>query len=441
MKRKEHLITAVEQGSIAEELNIETGDLLISINGQTLKDALDYHLLIETDVLEVLIEKGTTKEQWLLDIEKEETESLGLIFESNLMDCYESCHNKCMFCFIDQLPKGLRPTLYFKDDDARLSFLQGNYITMTNMKDQDVDRIIRYHLTPINISIHTMDLELRKKMLNNRFADRIKIYMDKLNEHDIIMNGQIVLCKGVNDSEHLEYTISQLEPYVPNMQSLSIVPVGLSRFREGLYPLEPFTKEDAIALIKSIYKWQQHFMERFGLHFVHLSDEFYLLAETDMPLEASYDGYLQLENGVGMSRLFIDNFRNLLEEDHYHVLSGKIDVITGTLFAENMTQLAQSFMETYPDTTIVIHPIVNDFFGHRITVSGLLTGTDLIKQLKDIPLSDRILLPSNILKAEEDILLDDISVGEIEEALKVKIQIVEVDGEDFYNHLIDLLKV
>jgi len=442
---KKHVIAQINQDSIGEELGIEIGDILLEINGQPIEDALDYHLLVADEYIEVLIEKHDTYEQWLLEIDKEEDETLGLVFESELMDVYKSCNNKCLFCFIDQLPQGMRSTLYFKDDDARLSFLQGNYVTLTNMKDADVDRIIKYRLQPINISIHTMDMALRKKMLNNRFADQIKKHMDKLNEHGIIMNGQIVLCKGVNDGQSLYDTIAALEPYVPNLQSLSIVPVGLSRYRKGLYPLEPFEREDAINLIDMVTAWQGIFMDKHDTHFVHLSDEFYLLAERPLPEEENYDQYLQLENGVGMSRLFTNQFREALKTGTDKPLSGAIDIVTGMLFYRNLEELINEFLEKYADYNdkiqITIHPITNEFFGKRITVSGLLTGQDIINQLKHKNLSGELVMPRNLLKSEEDILLDDITVDDIQKTLGIHVNIVETDGGDFYQHLIDLLKV
>lgn len=439
---KKHVIVEVEADSIGEELDIEKGDFLLEINGKKVEDALDYHLMAEEVYLEVLIEKGSNGEQWLLEIDKDPEEHLGLVFESELMDCYKSCTNKCMFCFIDQLPEGMRETLYFKDDDARLSFLQGNYITMTNMKDGDVDRIIRYNLTPINISIHTMNFELRKKMLSNRFADRVKIYMDKLNQHGIIMNGQIVLCKGVNDGEELDYSIKALEPYLPNMQSLSIVPVGLSKFREGLYPLDPFTKEDCLSIIETVEKWQKYYYEKYDLHFAQLSDEFYLVAEKDLPEEANYDGYLQLENGVGMGRVFIDSFNQALDASQVTGLTGEVSIVTGTLFESHLQGLVNRFMQQYPETLVTVKAIRNDFFGHNITVSGLLTGQDIIKQLKETGVSNKVIMPHNVLKSDESVLLDDVTLKDIETELNVEIQIVEdVNGQEFYNQLVEFLKV
>ena len=263
-----HIVDKVLPGSIAEELEIEKGDRLISINGQEIGDVFDYHFLVNDDFLTVLIEKPTG-EQWELEIEKDYEDDLGIEFGQGLMDEYRSCRNKCMFCFIDQMPKGMRETLYFKDDDSRLSFLQGNYITLTNMSDDDVDRIIRYHLEPINISFHTTNPELRCKMLHNRFAGEALKKIDRLYEGGITMNGQIVLCKGVNDGEELERSIRDMMKYLPCHQSVSVVPVGLTKYREGLYPLESFTKEDAKEVLSIIHKWQKKAYDEYGYHFIH----------------------------------------------------------------------------------------------------------------------------------------------------------------------------
>ena len=299
-----HLIGNVEPGSIAEELNIEKGDILLKINDQELEDVFDFQYLVQDEHLDVLIRKADG-EEWLLDIDKDYDEDLGIEFENGLMDDYRSCSNKCIFCFIDQMPKGMRKTLYFKDDDSRLSFLQGNYVTLTNMSDKDIDRILKYHLSPINISFQTTNPELRCKMLGNRFAGEALKKVDRLCAPGtgIEINGQIVLCKGVNDGDELTRSISDLTKYIPNLQSVSVVPVGLSKFRDGLYPLEPFNSEDAAKVIDEIESWQRKVYDEHGIHFIHASDEWYFLAGRDFPEEERYDGYIQLENGVGMMRL------------------------------------------------------------------------------------------------------------------------------------------
>jgi len=405
-----HKIIEVVKNSIAEEVGIESGDILVSINDEVITDALDYHFLAEDEALTLLVYKSRLKEEWVIEIEKEVQEPLGIVFESNLMDEYKSCCNKCIFCFIDQLPPGMRDTLYFKDDDARLSFLQGNYVTLTNMKDHDIDRIIKYHLSPINISVHTMNLELRKKMLNNRFADRIKGYMDRLYNAGIIMNGQIVLCKGVNDGIELEHTIESLSHYLPFLQSVSVVPVGLSQYRHGLANLEPFNKEDAQNVINTITKWQDKLYETHGTHFIHGGDEFYFLAGLECPLEDTYDGYLQLENGVGMTRLLIDEFNQCYNKLKPTKISKKVSIATGQLAAPVIEDLVHKLNNKCSNIIVHIYPIINHFFGEKITVSGLLTGTDIIEQLKDKDLGEVLLLPSNLLRDKEDVLLDDLTL-------------------------------
>ena len=320
-------------GSIAEELELESGDRVIGVNNQAIEDVFDYHYLINDEYIELAVLKKNG-EEWILEIEKDAEEDLGITFESSLMDDYHSCSNKCIFCFIDQLPKGMRETMYFKDDDSRLSFLQGNYITLTNMKDRELDRIIKYKLSPINISVHTTDPELRCMMLHNRFAGKIMEQITKLYEAGTIMNGQIVLCKGVNDGEALKRTIGDLMNFLPFMESLSVVPVGLSRHREGLYPLEPFTKEDAVEVLNIIHGFQEKCMEEYDTHFVHASDEWYILAEQPLPGAENYDGYVQLENGVGMLRLQEEEFHEALAEDfreNTEKADGHCTIATGKL--------------------------------------------------------------------------------------------------------------
>ena len=425
-----HIIKDVLPGSIAEELEISAGDKLLAINDQEIEDVFDYHFLANEEYLTVLIEKPDG-EQWELEIEKEYEEDLGIEFEQGLMDEYRSCRNKCIFCFIDQMPKDMRETLYFKDDDSRLSFLQGNYVTLTNMSDHDIDRIIRYHLEPINVSFQTTNPELRCKMLHNRFAGEALKKVDRLYEGGITMNGQIVLCKGINDGEELERSIRDLMKYAPQLQSVSVVPVGLSKYRDGLYPLQPFTKEDAKEVLHIIHKWQKKAYEEFGIHFIHGGDEWYILAEEELPEEERYDGYLQLENGVGMLRLLMNEF-----EEGYESLNGderdrEVSIATGFLAYPYIQRMADRIMEKYPKSKLHVYGIRNDFFGELITVSGLITGQDLIGQLKGKALGEKLLLPCNMLRIGEQDFLDDVTLQDVKDALQVPVDIVKSSGQDF----------
>lgn len=430
MKNNRHKISQVKEGSIAWELELEPGDELISINGETIEDVFDYHYLVNDEYIELLVRKPSG-EEWELEIEKEFEEDLGIEFENSLMDEYRSCRNKCVFCFIDQMPPGMRETLYFKDDDSRLSFLQGNYVTLTNMSDHDIDRIIHYHLAPINISFQTTNPKLRCKMLNNRFAGDIFPKVQRLFEAGIEMNGQIVLCKGLNDKEELERSIRDLTQYLPHLRSVSVVPVGLSKYRDGLYPLEPFTKEEAEQVIATIESWQKKIFPEYGVHFIHASDEWYLLAGRELPEEERYDGYLQLENGVGMLRLLDTEVTEALKDKPSDNRKRKISFATGKLAYTYIRRYADKVNEKFPHIEIQGYEIRNDFFGERITVSGLLTGQDIMKQLADEDLGECLLLPCNLLRSGEDVFLDDKTVGEIETALNVPVQIVDETGADF----------
>jgi putative radical SAM enzyme (TIGR03279 family) len=403
----------------------------VSINGTAIEDVFDYQYLVSDENLVVVVRKPDG-EEWELDIEKDYDEDLGLEFENGLMDDYKSCSNHCIFCFIDQMPPGMRETLYFKDDDSRLSFLQGNYVTLTNMKDRDIERIIRYHLAPINISVHTTNPALRCTMLHNRFAGDALKKIDTLFDAGIEMNGQIVCCKGVNDGEELDRTIRDLTRYIPHMQSLSVVPVGLTKYREGLYPLVPFEKEDAAKVISLIEKWQQYCMEHFGIHFVHASDEWYLTAGLPLPEEERYDGYIQLENGVGMLRLLFTEFHEALAEckkEKKRPCQGHVTLATGQLAAPFLTQLAEEFMKEFPERRIDVVAIRNDFFGERITVAGLVTAQDLVAQLRGRDLGEYLCIPGNMLRMGEEIFLDDWTVREVEKALQVPVIIVKSSGQ------------
>lgn len=440
---KKHKITGIEEESIAWEMGIVPGDFLVSINNQEIEDIFDYQYLVNDEELEIVIEKEDG-EEWVLDIEKEFDEDLGISFDMSLMDEYRSCYNKCVFCFIDQNPPGMRETIYFKDDDTRLSFLQGNYVTLTNMKDKDINRIIEYKLAPINISVHTTNPELRCQMLHNRFAGNVIKYMQMLYDAEIPMNAQIVLCKGLNDGEELRKTIGDLLEYAPIMESLSVVPVGLSKYRDGLCQLEPFEKEDCQEVIAIIEEFQQKAMEKVGNHFVQASDEWYINAGYDIPEEERYDGYIQLENGVGMTRLFIEEAKEAvamyLEEHQGQVCNKKrtASTVSGMLAYPYVKQVADIYKEAAPEINLQVFPIRNDFFGERITVTGLLTGQDIVKQLEGKDLGDALYLPSQILKADEDIFLDDMTLEELQNALQVPVIIVQSSGMIFFEKLIEM---
>lgn len=431
----EHIVKNVLENSIAEELEIEPGDNILAVNDHPIEDIFDYQYLINDEYIELLVKKSDG-EEWLLEIEKDYDEDLGIVFENSLMDNYKSCYNKCIFCFIDQNPKGMRDTIYFKDDDSRLSFLQGNYITLTNMKDEDIDRIINYHLAPINISVHTTNPQLRCSMLNNRFAGTILERIRKFYNAGIPMNGQIVLCKGINDGEELWRSISDLMEFVPVMESLSVVPVGLSDYRDGLFHLEPFDKEDACEVIDIIEHFQKKAYEKHGIHFVQASDEWYINAGRDFPEAERYDGFVQLENGVGMVRLMKEEF-----EQEFSAVQGDdreygVSIVTGVLVYDSIKILVDRMKEKFPNVKIHLYKIINDFFGHRITVTGLLTGGDIIKQLKGKPLGQRLILPSNTLMADEPKFLDDVTLDQFIEALQVDVCIVESSGADFIHSVI-----
>ncbi len=431
-----HIIRSVEDGSIAWELGVEPGDCLISINDKEIEDVFDYHYLVNDEELVLLIEKPDG-EEWELEIEKDYEEDLGIEFEQGLMDEYRSCRNKCMFCFIDQMPKGMRETLYFKDDDSRLSFLQGNYITLTNMSDHDIDRIVQYHLEPINISFHTTNPELRCKMLHNRFAGDALKKVQTLYEGGITMNGQIVLCKGINDGEELERSIRDMTAYLPHLQSVSVVPVGLTKFRDELYPLEPFTKEEAKEVLAIIHRWQKTIYEEYGTHFIHAGDEWYILAGEEMPEEERYDGYLQLENGVGTTRLLQNEFQEAFEKLSGDDRETEISLATGKLAYPYLKRMIETLQTKYPNVIVHLYEIRNDFFGELITVAGLITGQDLKAQLSGRPLGSRLLLPCCMLRNGEEVFLDDVTLDQLKEALQVQIDIVKSSGQDLIEAVLD----
>jgi len=390
-----HKILEVEQNSIANELEIEPGDCLLSINGQKVADVLDYRFMIQSEELIVEIQKSNN-EIWELEIEKDETEDLGLIFQSGLMDEQRSCNNRCIFCFVDQMPKGLRHSLYFKDDDPRLSFLSGNYVTLTNLSQAEARRIAKYHLSPLHISVHAADCNLRCEMMGNSEADNLFEHLQLFYDAGITMHFQIVLVKGVNDGAALDNTIAALAKLGA---SLSVVPVGLTKYRDGLYKISPFSKEDAITIIKQVSKWNG---------FAYCSDEWYIKADIPMPDYEFYGEFPQLENGVGMWALF---------EQEHKPFPNSAGIVTGVAAQGLIKKLA-------PNSKVYV--VKNDFFGHDVTVSGLLTGQDIVAQVGAKPLQDScktLILPKNMFRDGTESTLDDMTRSEIEQHLGVKIEV------------------
>ncbi|MCR4647029.1 MAG: DUF512 domain-containing protein [Oscillospiraceae bacterium] len=420
-------ITQVIPGSPADKAGILAGEQLVSINGHPVRDVLDYMFYAAETDLTLVIDNGTERE---VRIRKDEYDDIGLEFESFLMDKKQSCRNKCVFCFIDQLPPGMRETLYFKDDDARLSFLQGNYVTLTNMTQEDVDRIIEMHLN-INVSVHTTNPELRCLMMHNRFAGEKLDFLWQMARAGIQLNCQIVLCPGLNDGKELERTLTDLGSMLPNLTSVAVVPVGLSKHREGLYPLTPFTAETAGQALDLIESYQLRFLEKHGTRAVFPSDEFFLMAGRELPDADYYEEYPQYENGVGLLRSLADEFHAALEDAEPDHLPRSVSIATGRSPYGFLRRLMDEAEAAFPGLTVHMYPIRNDFFGEMITVTGLITGQDLIAQLKDQPLGEELLLASVMIRRDSDVFLDDYTIGQVEEALHTKIRLVTNDGYEF----------
>lgn len=427
------IISKVYPDSIAEEMEIEPGDKLLSINGTEVKDIIDYKYLMAEEYIEIEIEKKDG-EVWTLEIEKDYQEDLGVDFEVSIMDKARSCCNNCLFCFIDQLPKGMRESLYFKDDDSRLSFLQGNFVTLTNMKDEDIDRIIRYRISPINVSVHTTNPELRIKMLNNRFAGNIYERLEKLAKADITMNCQIVSVPGVNNGDELIKTVTDLFKLYPSIQNVAVVPVGITKYRRGLAELQKYDKESARQELQRVAELQKEFIKATGNPFVRLSDEFYVVAEEEIPEEDFYGEYEQLEDGIGMIRIFRDSIEKNLPELK-KTEKGSFTLVTGESGYNEIKAAADKINAANNNINIEVVKILNKFFGETITVAGLTTGSDIISQLSQREVNDNILIPRNMLKSGERVFLDDISIEDIEKALGRKVIICCYTGED----LIDLI--
>lgn len=437
---KEPIITKVLPDSIAEELGIQPGDQLVAMNGEAVVDIFDYRFHAADSELTLRVRKPDGQE-WVFDVEKDEEEDPGLIFESPLIEAERGCTNNCVFCFIDQLPKGMRETLYFKDDDARLSFLYGNYITMTNMKDEELDRIIRYRMSPINVSVHTTNPALREKMLGNRFAGNILTRVQRLVDAGIVVNAQIVLCRGWNDGLELERTLAELTALAPVLHSVSVVPIGLTRYREGLPQMKPFDRVAAREVLAVVKRWQETALQRVETRTVYAADEFYLLAGADIPPAAEYEDFPQIENGVGMLASFHEEFLDALadrrdegtlrvERLENTVVPRRVSLATGTSAAPELRLLCSTLMNALPGQLDVrVFPCENRFFGGQVNVTGLLTGRDLLSQLEGMSLGEVLLLPRCMFRAGTETMLDDMERAELSEALGIPVLIVDTHGE------------
>ena len=429
-------ITGVERSSPADRHGIKAGDILISINGHEIRDVLDYRFRLTEKKVTLKLHRGP--ELFDVTIKKDEYGDIGLEFETYLMDCKQSCRNKCVFCFIDQLPKGLRESLYFKDDDSRLSFLMGNYITLTNLSEEDAARIIEMKTSPINISVHTTNPELRVRMMKNKNAGKVLDYMRRFADAGIELNCQIVLCKGLNDGEELCRSMRDLVELTPHLLGVSVVPAGLTDYREGLYPLELFTPEECAGVIDQVDAFAADCLEKYGSRLFFCSDEFYLRAGRPIPDEEYYEGYPQLENGVGMIRSLKTEFDEELEYLSDYDLSKprRISIATGFAAYDFIKSLTDELMSRIPTLSCTVYKIRNDFFGHNITVAGLITGRDLATQLARAELGERLLIPSVMLRREGDMFLDDMTLGELSEKLGVEVVPTDSNGTDFVSKIL-----
>ena len=437
VKNTNNIISKVYKDSIADELGIEVGDLLISINGEPIHDIIEYRFLLSDEYLELEIQKQN-REVYIYEIEKDYDDDLGIEFTNPIIDKAKSCRNKCVFCFIDQLPKGMRETLYFKDDDSRLSFLQGNFVTLTNMSEEDINNIIKYRISPINISVHTTNPELRKTMIKNKFAGNLYSIMERLAEAQIQMNCQIVLCPGYNDKKELERTVSDLAKLYPYVNSVAAVPVGITKHRDHLPNLEIFNKQTAGETIDQVEKLHHKYLKELGTRFIFLSDEFYIMANRKLLNYDVYEGFIQFENGVGMISKFereIEDYLENLSEDYKSKIK-KVSIATGHSAYEFMCEMAKCIMEKCPNVQIDVYKIINNFFGDTITVSGLVTATDIIDQLKDKDLGETLYIPRSMLKADEEIFLDNITLEEISNIMEIEVVPCLNEGKDFIDKIL-----
>lgn len=434
-------IKEVFPGSRADRHGVRAGDVLVSINDRPITDVLDYRFfLADTQVRLGLLRDGAPLD---VTIHKREYDDIGLDFDTPLMDRKHSCENKCIFCFIDQLPRGMRETLYFKDDDSRLSFLHGNFITMTNLHDADIDRIIEMHISPINVSVHTTNPELRVKMMHNKRAGEVLSYMTRLAQAGITLCGQIVLCRGINDGPELDRSLSDLYALGDALESVSIVPAGLTRYRQKLYPLEPYTREEAAATIRQVEAFAEKCLAACGSRKFFCADELYLTAGLPLPDESYYEGYAQLENGVGMITSLLSEFEQemaFLDEDleNYHG-PRRVSVCTGVAAYPTIKSMAARMEARVKGLEIMVYEIINHFFGETITVAGLLTGTDMAEQLSGKDLGQALFIPENTLRADEDMFLDDMTPKQLSEKLGVPVLVSKNDGAAFVREMLGIV--
>ena len=420
-------IKDVEKGSICYK-KISAGDTLVAVNSHEINDVLDYRFYTSACKLKLEIENSKGKRH-TVKVKKGEYDDLGLCFETYLMDKHHSCKNKCIFCFIDQMPKGMRESLYFKDDDSRLSFLFGNYVTLTNLTDKDIDRIIEMHISPVNVSVHTMNPQLRVEMMKNPNSGTSLKYLNTLANAGIKLNTQLVLCPGINDGKELEFSLSELGKLYPAVQSIACVPVGLTKHRENLPKLELYTKETAAEVIDTVDDFNAHFKHFNGEAIAYAADEFYLCAKREIPDEEYYGDYPQLENGVGMWRLLETEFNSALENEDFTLEKVRsITAVTGTAAYPLIKKLAEKAEKKYNKLKINVEEIKNTFFGESVTVSGLLTGQDIAAQLAEKSLGDAVLVPDNALRDGEEVFLDDITLSGLSEKLGVPVIAVQADG-------------
>ncbi len=434
MRKADTTIKYVEPDSLAAEAGIEAGDRLLTINGGDFRDILEYRYLMSEYEITLEVEKKDGSIE-VITIENN-YEDIGVEFGEELIDTAQSCTNKCIFCFIDQLPEGMRETVYFKDDDTRLSFLQGNYVTLTNMTDEEIDRLIAMRVSPINVSVHATNPELRCMMLNNRFAGKCYDIMKKFAANEIYMNCQIVLCPGINDGAELERSLSDMAALYPYVNSISAVPVGLTRYRDGLYPIKPYDADMSRGVVEQVEKIQADFLKKLGTRLVYLSDEFYLNAGLPIPDADAYEGFPQIENGVGLVASMKEEFDSAVKLIKSKPRKRSAAIATGELAAPFVKSLADEIAKRAEGVEIAVYPIKNNFFGGGVNVAGLLCGCDIIEQLKDKPKADVLLIPQSMLRDSDDVFLDDTTVADVENALGMSVVPVINDGYEFVEKIL-----